>query len=188
MIPLGDKVAADPARDQRTALIEKLFREHNQSLVRFLIARLNSEQEAREVAQEAYVRLLQLDQPEAVGFLRQFLFKTALNIATDRIRHRQVVKANTSREWFDLNVDPSAHDRLVAQQEVQIIEEALAKLDKKCREAFILNRLGGYKTAEIAQRMGITDRMVRMHLIKAALHCREYLDRADEPSKEGELT
>src|SRR5581483_12225459 len=102
MVPLGETVAADHAQDQRTTLIEKLFREHNQSLVRFLITRLNSEQEAREVAQEAYVRLLQLDRPEAVGFLRQFLFKTALNIATDRIRHRQVVKAKTSREWFDL--------------------------------------------------------------------------------------
>jgi DNA-directed RNA polymerase specialized sigma24 family protein len=82
---------ADAARD-RSAHIERLFREHNQSLVRFLNARLASEHEAREVAQEAYVRLLQLDKPGAIGFLRAFLFKTASNLAVDRLRHRRIVR------------------------------------------------------------------------------------------------
>lgn len=68
--------------------IERLFREHNEALLRFIAAKLGSEQEAREVAQEAYVRLLSLHKPEAVSYLRAFLYKTAANLAFDRLRQR----------------------------------------------------------------------------------------------------
>ena len=71
--PKGGDEADDGAvcrSERRAALIEQLFRQHNQSLVRFLAAKLHSEQEARDVAQEAYVRVLRLDAPEAVSYLR----------------------------------------------------------------------------------------------------------------------
>jgi DNA-directed RNA polymerase specialized sigma24 family protein len=45
----------------RAAEISQLFREHNRALVLFLASRLKDMQAAREVAQEAYVRLLQLE-------------------------------------------------------------------------------------------------------------------------------
>ena len=89
--PNIDKVAdATPSEgDARAAVIERLFREHNEALVRFLRGRVGSHSEALEVAQEAYVRLLSLDQPGAVSYLRAFLFKTAANIAIDRFQGKQ---------------------------------------------------------------------------------------------------
>src|SRR5258708_2211684 len=82
--------AQESPAENRGAVVERVFREHNEILIRFLQTRLPSAQDAREVAQEAYVRLLQLEQPEAIGFLRAYLFKIASHIATDRLRHRQV--------------------------------------------------------------------------------------------------
>src|SRR5262249_51144603 len=84
------QAAGDPAdaAQPRARLIERLFREHNDSLLRYLAARLGSRQEAQEVAQEAYVRLLKLDTPGAVSYLRAFLFKTASNLVVDRLRTR----------------------------------------------------------------------------------------------------
>src|SRR5690348_5364543 len=100
------------ASPSRADTVEALFRVHNKSLVRFLAARLSSDAEAREVAQEAYVRLLQLDQPQAVGFLRAFLFKTASNIAIDRLRRRRLAKAACTADSFSFSADelsPEAH-------------------------------------------------------------------------------
>jgi DNA-directed RNA polymerase specialized sigma24 family protein len=68
--------------------VERLFREHNTSLLRFIAARIGSTQEAREIAQESYVQLLRLNGPEAVSYLRAFLFRTAANLVTDRLRQR----------------------------------------------------------------------------------------------------
>src|SRR6267142_2354599 len=80
------ETAAAQSSQERSALVNRLFREHNRSLMNFLVKRLRSAQEARDVAQEAYVRLLQLDRIGTVSYLRSYLFRTALNIATDRLR------------------------------------------------------------------------------------------------------
>src|SRR4051812_23183377 len=69
--------------------ISRLFKEHNRALVLFLAARLKNEQAAKEVAQEAYVKVLQLERPGAISFLRSYLFKVAANLAIDRIRQER---------------------------------------------------------------------------------------------------
>src|ERR1700732_5026585 len=91
-VPPNVDEVVDPGPGNETsgaALIERLFREHNEALVRFLRGRVESHNEALEVAQEAYVRLLSLDQPGAVSYLRAFLFKTAANMAIDRRRRHR---------------------------------------------------------------------------------------------------
>ena len=76
--------------------------DHNRLLVGYLTSRLRSEQEAKEVAQEAYVRLLQLQDPGTSSLLRAYLFKTATNLAIDRLRHRRVERqAEAQPELFD---------------------------------------------------------------------------------------
>src|SRR5688572_7147431 len=88
-------------RAAHAAHIERLFQEHNDSLLRFLAVRLGSRHEAREIAQEAYVRLLKLDTPDAVGYFKAFLFKTAANLAIDRVRSRSYRERTAPLEFFD---------------------------------------------------------------------------------------
>src|ERR1700744_1585620 len=100
--PSPNKVA-DPVpegEESRASVVERLFREHNEALIRFLRGRVGSHHEALEVAQEAYVRLLSLDQPGAVSYLRAFLFKTAANIAIDRRRRGRTYDKDTGGPVF----------------------------------------------------------------------------------------
>src|SRR6267154_4784939 len=98
-------------------LVERLFREHNEALVRFLLARLRSRQAALEVAQEAYVRLLSLDEPGAVSYLRSFLFKTAANIAIDRRRRDAAHVRATELPLFHEFADVRTPERRVADEQ-----------------------------------------------------------------------
>jgi RNA polymerase sigma-70 factor (ECF subfamily) len=90
---------AAEAGKPRSAVIKQLFDEHNRTLIGFLRARLRSEAEARDVAQEAYVRLLELESLNAVGFLRSYLFRVAANLAVDRLRHRTVREDPALYRW-----------------------------------------------------------------------------------------
>lgn len=69
---LAETDAAAGERAAPTPDVAGPFRNHNQTLVRFLKARLGSEQEAKEVAQEAYVKLLQLERAGAISFMRAY--------------------------------------------------------------------------------------------------------------------
>jgi RNA polymerase sigma-70 factor (ECF subfamily) len=174
--PVPDEPSTE---EDRGEMIARVFREHNASLLRFLQARLSSAQDAREIAQEAYVRLLQLDSPGAIGFLRAYLFKTAANLATDRLRHRRVAQLSVDREFFNLD-PPTPMDMLAAQQDLEVLSAAMDELSPKCREVFMLRRLGNLRTDEIARRTHIGPRMVRIYIAQALAHCQARLAEAHQ--------
>jgi RNA polymerase sigma factor (sigma-70 family) len=166
-----------PSPGDRATLVSELFRKHNRALISFLLVHLSNEQEAREVAQEAYVKLLQLDKPEAIGFLRAYLFRTAINIATDlgrrRGRRERIERLEIFDEWSER---ASVEEGVLAEQEVDIVRHAIDELKPKCRRAFVLHRFQDRSIAEVAQEMDLTPRMVRSYVARAVLYCRLRLD------------
>jgi RNA polymerase sigma factor (sigma-70 family) len=159
--------------------VEGLYREHNETLLRFLRTRLQNEADAREAAQEAYVRLLQLDKPEQPSFLRAYLFRIAANVATDAMRRRRV-RGPDIAPADDMIAEPAMQERtVVAGQQLHLVDTALDQLPAKCREAFILSRRDVMSTAEIAERLGVSDRMVRLYLVRALEHLQAAVRSAD---------
>jgi RNA polymerase sigma-70 factor (ECF subfamily) len=161
--------------------ISRLFRENNRVLVRYLTARLQSEQEAREVAQEAYVRLLQMATPGSPEFFRAYLFKTATNLAIDRLRHRRVryrvEQAETPEAWTSARCDEGDPAKLlVARELTEQLVSFLQELPPKCRAVFRLHRLEGLSQKEVAARLGFSERMVRRYVTYAMVYCRLRLD------------
>ena len=176
---IGIEPAGEPTDDGRAERITRLFSEHNDSLVRFLSARLHSVQEAKEVAQEAYVRLLSLDDSGAVSFLRAFLFKTAANLAVDRLRSRTRQRQAMSAGLCDELREAPTPDHEVAQvEEAAIVRQLIEELPPKCRHAFLLHRIHGEEFSQIAKQMDLSERMVRHYVLRAVLYCRAGLDAA----------
>src|SRR6202453_933427 len=178
--PPNPKQVADPVPDSeesRASVVERLFREHNEALIRFLRGRVGSHNEAREVAQEAYVRLLSLDQPGAVSYLRAFLFKTAANIAIDRRRRHQNFDKVAARQLFmELTENRTPERQLSGEQTLRHLGILIESMPPKCRESFVMNQIHGLDAATIARRLGITDSMVRKYVVRALLHCRAHMD------------
>ena len=178
--------AAEPAGSGHAQRISRLFSEHNESLIQFLASRLHSVQEAKEVAQEAYVRLLSLEDSGAVSFLRAFLFKTAANLAVDRIRSRNRQRQALDAGLCDESREAPTPDREAASaQEMEIVRRLVAELPPKCRRAFLLHRVHGAEFSEIAEEMGLSERMVRHYVLRAVLYCRAGLDAAQGCKESG---
>jgi RNA polymerase sigma factor (sigma-70 family) len=173
------------AESSRAELVARLFREHNDALVSFLALRLRSHQDAKEVAQEAYVRLLQLDRSDgAISLLRSYLFRIASNLAIDRLRHRSVrwnSAASVKAELFEsLGPQNDVERGLVAAEELDLVRRALLELPGPCQRAFWMHREQGATVAEIALELNVTERMVRHHLSRALVYCQLRMAGASE--------
>jgi RNA polymerase sigma factor (sigma-70 family) len=158
-----------------------LFREHNRLLVAYLMSRLRSVHEAKDVAQEAFVRLLELKHPPAPSLLRAYLFKTATHLAIDRLRHRAVRQSaeqselsEQARSIASIATDPA--DALAAHQRAEQLIGFLQELPIKCRQVFDLHRLQGLAQQEVGARLGLSERMVRRYVTYALVYCRLRLD------------
>lgn len=169
--------AGEPAPQTHARALSELFEHHNQTLVSFLMGRLGNEAEAKEVAQEAYVRMLQLDQPGAVSFLRAYLFKTAANIAMDRVRHRLCAERLDpvyQDEELTNTVDPERE--VSAREELAIVRQALMELPARYRRAFLLKRFDDLSTDAVGKALGIQEAQARKYLRRVAAYCRLRLD------------
>jgi len=153
--------------------LSKLFEQHNKSLVSLLAYRLQNEAEAKEVAQEAYVRLLQLDQPRTLSFLRAWLFKIAINIAIDRLRHRRrAERLDESFEADDLVSYVEPNRVALAREDLGVFQQALAELPEAYRKAFLMSRLGEKSTEDIAATLGLKNTQTRLYIRRAMSYCR----------------
>lgn len=160
----------------RENLLE-LFRQHQGQLLRFLTLRLGSAAEAQEVAQEAYIRLLQRGSVKEGDNLRALLYVTARNVATDCLRRRRFERGGETMPDADL----ATPERILAgRQQIGQIEKLIADLPVKCRYAFICYKFHDMSYDDIAHRMEITESMVRKYVLRAVAYCAAHLERQEE--------
>jgi RNA polymerase sigma-70 factor (ECF subfamily) len=172
----GGSAAAPGAEAAHGRAMADLVREHNRALHAFLMTRVRNEHEAEEIAQEAYVRMLQLEKPGAISFLRAYLFKTAANIAFDRARDR-ARRPDTAEPTEEEPADElSPERRILGEEDYAIVRQALSELAPKCRRALLLCREHELTDAQIGEELGLQPRMVRYYLSRGALYCQLRVD------------
>jgi RNA polymerase sigma factor (sigma-70 family) len=158
--------------------IERLFKEHNDALLCFIHSRLHSWSEAKDVAQEAYVKLLGLDEVRAVSYLQAYLYKVAGNLITDRMRKREVRTRHEHFVFFDIDDREravlSAEAESIQQQERECLERAVEELPERCRQAFRFVELEGKSVKFVADHLQIKPESVRQFIHRAY----EYLGQA----------
>jgi RNA polymerase sigma factor (sigma-70 family) len=172
---MADSVPTTESTRERAALVSELFRNHNRMLVRFLQSKLQNPQEAREIAQEAYVRLLELERTGAVGFLRAYLFRIASNLAIDRLRSRYTrerIDAYCPDPLEEVTQEGPVEREVFAADEMRVFWASLAELPEHYRQAFVMHRLENLSTGEIARKIGKSERMVRRYIVHTLTYCR----------------
>lgn len=159
--------------------VGRFFREHGGALEAFLYRRTGSHADAIELAQETYVRMLQIKDMDAIRNPKAYMFSVAANLATEYAtrqgRARGTLDISDPVLEAELSHDPSFADQIDHAETVARVREALAELPAKCRAAFHLQHGHGMSYEEIAQHLGVSTHMVKKYLSQAILHCRRRL-------------
>lgn len=153
------------------------------SALRIFVARRLSDREmVEDLVQEAYVRLLARTRDNSVDEPQAYLFRIARNLLADLHRGRARTSGGVEPIAEDTVSVPAAQEDNRRHADLQaMLNEALAELSSRCREVFIMRRFDGLDTGEVAQRLGITPRMVQKHLVTAVTHLYQRLGGYREP-------
>ena len=159
--------------------VERLFREHGSVLEAFLYRRTGSHADAIELAQETYVRMLQIKDMDAIRNAKAYMFSVAANLAKEHAtrqgRARATLDISDPVLEAELSHDPKLADQIDHADTAARVQEALAELPAKCRAAFHLQHGHGMSYEEIARHLGVSTHMVKKYLSQAILHCRRRL-------------
>jgi RNA polymerase sigma factor (sigma-70 family) len=142
-------------------------------LRRFVRVFVESREDAEDVIQEAYLRVLRYSAEHEVEHPERLLFSTARNLAVDARRRRKVRERTEARyalveacafDW------PASDEVEEARQRLQRVEAAVMNLSPRCRAVFFMHRLEGMSYSQIATHCGISVSAVEKHIARACLH------------------
>jgi RNA polymerase sigma-70 factor (ECF subfamily) len=165
-------IAEEPIPDDPShrAYVTTLFNRHRASLQRYLM-RLVSPDDAAELVQESYYRLLRHgDMVRVDAMARSFLFQTATNLARDHHRRRATHRAAQhvpieDQEIVEDHLGPD--EQLAGEQTRVLLERAIADLPQDTRTVFLLHRFRDLTYPQIAEVMSLSARTVARKMAEA---------------------
>ena len=149
------------------------------SLLAYFLRRTGNLQEAEDLTQETFVRLIGSSSFENADEARAFVFRVASNLLRDRAR-----SATRLRRFPTLPIDSLGGDEfepklvedidpervLIARESLTEVLACLDELGERTKNIFILFRLEGMRQKGIAAFYGVSLSTVEKHVMAAALH------------------
>jgi RNA polymerase sigma-70 factor (ECF subfamily) len=169
--------------DPRTELVTRVFLRFQRSLLRYLRDLLQRREDAEDIAQETYVRLVRAASPEQSEMhVRASMFRAATNLAYDRFRQRRSRGPHGDAGLAELRDENPPAERIVAmEQAVAIVERTLLALPARCRQVFLLRTSHEWSYEEIAERLGVSKRTVEREMQAALEACQRELQGGELP-------
>jgi len=155
--------------------VDAFAREHQAELLHFFRGRVVHAQDAADLAQESWSRLMRYRRGQTVESLRKLLFAIARNVLNNHWRWHALHQIEEPTDFAEVDMAsaaPGLERQWQAQRQLEALEATVAALPAKCRTVFLLSRVEGLSNAQVAQRCGISVKMVEKHLAKAIVQCR----------------
>jgi RNA polymerase sigma-70 factor, ECF subfamily len=166
------------AETSRSILLNLLLTGYDDLKLR-LTRRLGSSDLAGEALQDTFLRLELAGDIGVVSSPQGYLFRTALNIATDRrraeSRHLNHVEVDALLDLADSS--PDAARTIEGRSEVEALKRALAELPPRRRAIFVAAWVEGVPRQVLAARFGVSLRTIKLELKRARDYCALRLDR-----------
>ncbi|MDR0226660.1 MAG: sigma-70 family RNA polymerase sigma factor [Burkholderiaceae bacterium] len=153
--------------------MHSLYQNHHPWLQSLLRKRLGNREDAADLAQDAFIRVLRspMDQQD-IREPRRYLATIARGLVADLFRRRSL-----EQSYLDYlasmpeSLAPSPEEQAMVQQTFVELDRVLQGLPPKVREAFVLAQFEELSYPEIAERLGVSLRTVSNYLTRAMEHC-----------------
>jgi RNA polymerase sigma factor (sigma-70 family) len=172
------------AADTKQAFVTALERTHGQTLRRYIAARLrNAAHDIPDLVQEVFLRMLRLDNHEAIRNSQAYLYTVASHVL-----HQHALRQAAADEPPDVTDIASELERSEADPASQLdLEQRFEKIGSSLRQAsprayatLILHRCHGLPLQEISDRLGVSYSMTKKYLAQALKHVEKQLEESRE--------
>ena len=150
---------------------------HEEALTRFLQRNWPHRDDVHDLRQEVYVRIYETAAKSLPNAPKSFLFASARNLITDRLRRSRVVSIETMGDFDHSNVlvdEVSPERRFGGRQALRRLSEAFDRLPDRCREVVWLRRVEDLPQKVVAAQLGISEKTVEKHVANGIRLIAEY--------------
>ncbi|WP_282042450.1 RNA polymerase sigma factor [Winogradskyella flava] len=148
------------------AAFERIYNKYSDDVHNFLYYKYGAQFNPRDKAQEAFIKLWDNCKKVTFAKAKSFLFTVANNMMLNDIKHQKVVlKHKKTKPKHFTNETPEFV--LEQDQYLEKYNKVLASLKEEQRVAFLMNKVEGKKQSEIAEFLGVTQKVVEYRIYSA---------------------
>lgn len=156
-----------------------MFAQHG-PVLRGFFTRRGAKDEAEDLVQETYLRLLRAHQcqGDAIANPEAYLFTVALNLAREQAARRRrplLPIEELENTTALLAATESVEDAAERAQRRQRLQDLLATLPEHTRAVLVMQYRDGMSYKQIAERLGVSPHMVKKHVVRGLSVCRRGL-------------
>ncbi len=144
--------------------VDRVFAEQRRGLR--AIARRAGNEDAEDVIQDAFLKVVETSQRQEIRKLDRLLSRIVRCTAIDRIRRRMSRTAMISVDAGDGPLDPAADPErtLMGAQRLGRVMATIDAMPPRRREVFLLHRVDELTYPQIARRLGVSVKAVEKHM------------------------
>lgn len=174
----GNKHTIETERDR---WFRDLVTSAGSDLRRFLRSRLPHGDQAQDLAQEVYLRLLRIDDLQLIRNPRAFALRLAANVAHEwrmLARNRMPHSGEPLQELVAERGNPA--ETVELESDLARLSQSLCGLSPKCQLVLLMHRRDGMTYQEIATELGLSVAMIKKYLARGLAACNKHLARERE--------
>lgn len=157
------------------AIIGEYYQCHRDEIVDFVAKRIKDSDEAQDMVQNLFLRLLGSHQLTTEQTLPCLVYTMARHLVADYYRRRRVYEEYEHYVRRSDDSDETTESIFSAYQIMERMERSMARLSEECREVYRLHIYGGMKVSEISQQLNIGYKKVENQLGLARKTVRQHL-------------
>lgn len=157
--------------------VQEIYHSHHAWLQGWLCRRVGCSQQAADLAQDTFLRLLHQQRDIPLREPRSWLATVAHGLMVNYWRRRDIERAYLQElESQDLEWANSPEQQVLVVDALLEIDTLLAGLPAKVRQAFLAVHLEGLTYKQVAVQLKVSERMVKKYMAQAMLACLNYRD------------
>ncbi|MFC3394451.1 sigma-70 family RNA polymerase sigma factor [Brenneria rubrifaciens] len=152
--------------------VQQIYHEHHSWLQSWLCRRLGCSQQAADLAQDTFLRLISQHQAANIREPRAWLTTVAHGLVVNHWRRKDIENAYLQALAEQAPaVAPSLEQQAMTIDALLEIDRLLATLPVKVRQAFLWVHFDGLSYRQVAERLAVSERMVKKYMAQAMLNC-----------------
>lgn len=165
--------------DDKMELVSRAFTQYHNAIVAYISRRIKETDEAEDMAQDVFVRLMSHIDMLRETTIKSFLYTIAQNIVIDYLR-KNAKRLELQSYMYDATITEthSVEEQFSANDILALERKRMEELPSQRRKIYCMSRFEDLSSREIAEKLNISRRTVEFHLLLGRKDVREYIRRA----------
>lgn len=157
-------------------LIEDSYKKYQRSVFLYIYYKIGNKEEAEDLVQDVFVRLIGYQQMLRVDTIKHFIFTISRNLLYDYFRHHYKRLEVTSYIYDQRETCTNETEEQVITRDLLLLEKKkVAQLSEQRRKVYMMTRFENKTLPEVSQILNLSSRTVENHLFASRKMIREYI-------------